>query len=182
MLPLIFDTCLPRDDILSGDLSLDLFAAKLRLVVEGTAPQVYQDANKFFANTFATDGIKTLIREVLGRLMKQSAGAGVVRLETSFGGGKTHDEIALWHICKQGREILGLERFTDISVIPDRPIQVAAIDGRDLDPEQGVYHSDSGLTTYTLWGEIAYQIGGIAGYQLLQGSDKSGVSPGTSVL
>ncbi|MEG5042636.1 MULTISPECIES: DUF499 domain-containing protein [unclassified Microcoleus] len=182
MLPLIFDTCVPRDEILSGDLSLDLFAAKLRLVVEGTAPQVYQDANKFFANTFATDGIKTLIREVFSRLMKQSAGAGVVRLETSFGGGKTHDEIALWHICKQGREIHGLERFTDISVIPDRPIAVAAIDGRDLDPEQGVYHSDSGLTTYTLWGEIAYQIGGIPGYQLLQGSDKSGVSPGTSVL
>ncbi|MEG4326916.1 DUF499 domain-containing protein [Microcoleus sp. herbarium5] len=75
-----------------------------------------------------------------------------------------------------------MERFTDISVIPDRPIAVAAIDGRDLDPEQGVYHSDSGLTTYTLWGEIAYQIGGISGYQLLQGSDKSGVSPGTSVL
>ncbi|MEG5056072.1 MULTISPECIES: DUF499 domain-containing protein [unclassified Microcoleus] len=182
MLPLIFDTCVPRDEILSGDLSLDLFAAKLRLVVEGNAPQVYQDANKFFANTFATDGIKTLIREVFSRLMKQSAGAGVVRLETSFGGGKTHDEIALWHICKQGREIHGLERFTDISVIPDRPIAVAAIDGRDLDPEQGVYHSDSGLTTYTLWGEIAYQIGGISGYQLLQGSDKSGVSPGTSVL
>ncbi len=182
MLPLIFDTCVPREEILSGDLSLDLFAAKLRLVVEGNAPQVYQDANKFFANTFATDGIKTLIGEVFGRLMKQRAGAGVIRLETSFGGGKTHDEIALWHICKLGREIHGLERFTDINTIPDRPLQVAAIDGRDLDPEQGVYHADSGLTTYTLWGEIAYQIGGIQGYQLLQGSDKSGVSPGTSVL
>ncbi|MBE9162333.1 ATP-binding protein [Tychonema sp. LEGE 06208] len=182
MLPLIFDTCAPREEILSGDLSLDLFAAKLRLVVEGNAPQVYQDANKFFANTFATDGIKTLIREVFSRLTKQSSGAAVIRLETSFGGGKTHDEIALWHICKQGREISGLERFTDINTIPDRPIQVAAIDGRDLDPEQGVYHADSGLTTYTLWGEIAYQIGGIQGYQLLQGSDKSGVSPGTSVL
>ena len=71
MLPLIFDTCVPRDEILSGGLSLDLFAAKLRLVVKGTAPQVYQDANKFFANTFATDGIKTLIREVFSHLMKQ---------------------------------------------------------------------------------------------------------------
>ena len=182
MLQLIFDSCVPREEILSGDLSLDLFAAKLRLVVEGNAPQVYQDANKFFANTFATEGIKTLISEVFGRLMKQRAGAGVIRLETSFGGGKTHDEIALWHICKLGREIHELERFTDISLIPDRPLQVAAIDGRDLDPEQGVYHADSGLTTYTLWGEIAYQIGGIQGYQLLQGSDKSGVSPGTSVL
>ena len=36
MLPLIFDTCVARDEILSGDLSIDLFVAKLRLVVEGT--------------------------------------------------------------------------------------------------------------------------------------------------
>jgi hypothetical protein len=72
MLPLIFDTCVPRDEILSGDLSLDLFAAKLRLVVAGTAPQVDRDANKFFANTFATDGIKTLIREVFSRLISKT--------------------------------------------------------------------------------------------------------------
>ena len=72
MLPLILDTCVPRDGILSGDLSLDLFAAKLRLVVEGTAPQVYQNANKFFANTFTTDGIKTLIREVFSCLISKT--------------------------------------------------------------------------------------------------------------
>ena len=72
MLPLIFDTCLPREEILSGDLSLDLFAAKLRLVVEGTAPQVDLDANKFFANSFATDGIKTRIREVFSRSISKT--------------------------------------------------------------------------------------------------------------
>jgi len=72
MLPLIFDTWLPRDQILSGDLSLDLFAAKLMLVGEETAPQVYQNANKFFANTFATDGIKTLIREVFSRSISKT--------------------------------------------------------------------------------------------------------------
>ncbi|MEC4853481.1 MAG: DUF499 domain-containing protein, partial [Jaaginema sp. PMC 1079.18] len=38
------------------------------------------------------------------------------------------------------------------------------------------------LTTYTLWGEIAYQVGGIRGYELLKKSDESGLSPGTSVL
>lgn len=45
-LPSIFEACIPRDEILSGELSLDLFAAKLRLVVEGTAPQVYRDAGE----------------------------------------------------------------------------------------------------------------------------------------
>ncbi len=182
MLSSIFDTCIPREEIRAGELSVDLFAAKLRLVVEKKAPVVYQDAGKFFANTFATDGIKTLIREVFSRLTGNSAGSAVIRLETSFGGGKTHDEIALWHICKKGREIEGLDRFIDLNLIPDRSVQVAAVDGRDLDPENGIYHHDTGVTTKTLWGEIAYQIGGIQGYQLLAGSDRSGITPGTSVL
>lgn len=182
MLPSIFETCIPREEILAGELSVDLFAAKLRLVVEGKAPNIYQDPKSFFANTFATDGIKTLIREVFSRLTGKSSGSPVIRLETSFGGGKTHDEIALWHICKQARDIEGLERFADLNLIPDRPVQVAAVDGRDLDPENGIYHQDSGITTKTLWGEIAYQVGGVEGYRLLQGSDRSGISPGTDVL
>ncbi|MEG4631290.1 hypothetical protein QUB56_17065 [Microcoleus sp. AR_TQ3_B6] len=53
-------------------MSLDLFATKLRLVVGGTAPQVDRDANKLFANTFATDGIKTLIRELFSRSISKN--------------------------------------------------------------------------------------------------------------
>ena len=88
MLPSIFETCIPREEILAGELSVDLFAAKLCLVVEGKAPTVYQDPKSFFANTFATDGIKILVREVFSRLTGKS-GSPVIRLETSFGGGKT---------------------------------------------------------------------------------------------
>ncbi|MDZ8263869.1 MAG: DUF499 domain-containing protein [Nostoc sp. ChiQUE01b] len=182
MLPSVFKTCIPREEILEGELSSDLFAAKLRLVVEGLAPQVYQDPTAFFANTFATDGLKTLISEVFGRLVGAAVGSPIIRLETSFGGGKTHDEIALWHIAKHGRHIPGLDRFADLNLIPDRPIQAAAIACQDLDPVNGVYHADTGVTTYTLWGEIAYQINGVAGYSLLKGSDEQRVSPGTVVL
>ena len=182
MLPSVFKTCVPREEILAGELSLDLFAAKLRLVVEGKAPHVYQDPTTFFINTFASDGLKTLIAEVFGRLVGASVGSPIIRLETSFGGGKTHDEIALWHIAKKGRVISGLERFADLNLIPSSPIQVAAIACHDLDPVNGVYHPHTGITTYTLWGEIAYQIAGIAGYSLLKGSDEQRVSPGTVVL
>jgi hypothetical protein len=183
MLQSVHKTCIPRPEILAGDLALDLFAAKLRPVVERKAPQIYQQPATFFANTFATDGIKTLIHEVFGRLTGLIVGSPIIRLETSFGGGKTHDEIALWHIAKQGRSIEGLNRFVEnLSEIPDYPIQVAAIDGKDLDSESGTYHADTGITTYTLWGEIAYQIGGIEGYTLIRGADEQRISPGTSVL
>jgi hypothetical protein len=182
VLPSIFTTCVPRDEIRSGELSLDLFAAKLKLVVDGTAPQVYQDAKTFFANTFPTEGLKTLIKEVFGRLSGAAVGSPIIRLETSFGGGKTHDEIALWHIAKNGRNIQGLDRLVDVQIIPNHAVSVAAIACQDLDAVDGVYHPESGVTTYTLWGEIAYQVGGVAGYQLLKGSDVQRVSPGTVVL
>jgi len=60
MLSAIFDTCVPRPEIQAGEVTETVFAAKIRPVVEGKAPAVYQDANQFFANTFPTDGIKTL--------------------------------------------------------------------------------------------------------------------------
>ncbi|MGV0028412.1 ATP-binding protein [Phormidesmis priestleyi] len=183
MLPSIFETCTPRDEILSGELSLDLFAAKLKLVVDGNAPKVYQDPESFFATTFPTEGLKTLIAEVFGRLAGTSIGSPVIRLETSFGGGKTHDEIALWHIARNGRNISGLDRFSNhLEQIPVAPVQIAAIACQDLDPTNGDFHPETGITTYTLWGEIAYQIGGISGYSLLRGSDEKKVSPGTGVL
>lgn len=131
---------------------------------------VYQNAELFFANTFPTSGLRILIDEVFGRLAGVTVGSPVIRLETSFGGGKTHDLIALWHLAQQSRMIDGIERFVpDLNWIPDHPVQVAAVDGRDLDPVNGVFHPESGITTHTLWGEIAYQIGGGEGYQLLQG-------------
>lgn len=183
MLRSIFETCVPRDEVLGGNLSEDVFAAKLKQVVDGNAPLVYQDPNTFFTNTFPTNGLKTLISEVFGRLTGADTGSPVIRLETSFGGGKTHDEIAIWHIAKNGRLISGLDRFVnDITIIPDRPIQVAAIACQDLDPVNGVLHEESGIRVHTLWGEIAYQIGGVEGYSLLRGSDEQKVSPGTVVI
>lgn len=184
MLSSIFNTCVPRSEIVSGDLSFDLFAAKLRLVVEGKAPGLYQDPRQFLQNTFVTDGLRELVKEVFGRLTGAIAGSPVIRLETSFGGGKTHDEIALWHIGKQGRSLLSEDgRFQEVlGLIPEGSIQVAAVDGRDLSPEEGVCHPETGITTKTIWGEIAYQIRGVEGYQLLKGSDDHGISPGTAVL
>jgi hypothetical protein len=178
----VFETCQPRPELLTGALKEEIFAAKIRPVVEGKAPDVYQDADRFFANTFPTDGLSMLIQEVFGRLSGRGIGSPVIRLETSFGGGKTHDLIALWHICKRGREIAGLDRFADLDLLSERGIQIAAIEGHDLDSEAGNFHAETGITTRTLWGEIAYQIGGVRGYELLKGSDETGITPGSSVL
>src|SRR5438477_13157477 len=97
----IFETCQPRDEVLRGELREQQFAASLTKVLRGNADEVYGDPATFFANTFATGGLKSLLREGLSRLTGADAGgAAVIRLETSFGGGKTHNLIALHHLCQ----------------------------------------------------------------------------------
>ena len=96
----IFDLCTPRDEVLQGELGEDIFAARLKDVLDGKADPVYGDPATFFDNTYPTAGLKTLLIDTLGRLTGEAAGKNaVVRLETAFGGGKTHNLIALYHVA-----------------------------------------------------------------------------------
>lgn len=176
----IFDGCTPRDEVLKGDLRDEMFAARLKDVVEGTADSIYQDPKLFFENTFVTDGLRTLVREVVGRLSGQSpANSPFVRLETSFGGGKTHNLIALYHLA-HGKGPGLPEEFIPKKWLPSAPWPTVGIVGSDMDPANGISHGE--LTTRTLWGEIAFQIGKAAGYKLVKSSDEDLVAPGTQVL
>src|SRR5574340_997382 len=94
----IFDLCTPRNEVLQGELSEDTFAASLKDVMDGSADPVYGDPQTFFDNTYPTAGLKTLLNDSLGRLISCASGKNaVIRLETAFGGGKTHNLIALYH-------------------------------------------------------------------------------------
>ena len=63
----IFETCVPRDEVLSGELREQQFAASLTKVLRGNADEIYGDAATFFANTYPTGGLKSLLREGLGK-------------------------------------------------------------------------------------------------------------------
>ena len=64
----VYETCKPREEVLEGALVEDIFAAELTPVMTGAAPKVYADAGTFFANTFPTEGLCALAREVFKRL------------------------------------------------------------------------------------------------------------------
>jgi len=96
----IYETCVPRPEVLRGELKEDIFAARLRDVMARKADPVYGDPQTFFDNTYPTAGLKTLLRDALGRLTGDASGKNaVIRLETAFGGGKTHNLIALYHVA-----------------------------------------------------------------------------------
>ncbi len=198
----IFETCEPRPEVLSGDLTEDTFAARLRDVIDGTADPAYQDPVNFFRNTFPTDGLRTLAREVLGRLSgRQPASSPFIRLETSFGGGKTHNLIALYHLATGGGQAAldaaeenaargngGEGIVPGADWLPSDRWAVAGVVGSDLDPAEGIAHD--GVSTWTLWGELAWQAGASAGgpeggkraYEHVRRADESRIAPGTASL
>ncbi|MCG6536402.1 MAG: hypothetical protein L7F78_17275, partial [Syntrophales bacterium LBB04] len=96
----IFEACQPRDEVLKGEFKDEVFRASLNDVHQRKAEDVYQDPHLFFDHTYRTEGLRTLLREALGRLTGvKAANSPVIRLETSFGGGKTHILIALYHLA-----------------------------------------------------------------------------------
>nr|MBP8948680.1 ATP-binding protein [Promineifilum sp.] len=180
----VFDLTQPRDEVLRGELSGELFAARLKDVVEGRAEPVYGDPDRFFGNTYPTAGLRTLLREALGRLTGQSpTNSPIIRLETSFGGGKTHNLIALYHAAR-GRLApeLAAHFLDDVALpAPDRVLVAGVVASAD-DPLLGINHPEDGVITYTPWGELAYQLGGRAGYALVEASDRDRVAPGASLF
>jgi hypothetical protein len=181
----IFDLCTPREEVLKGDLREDLFAARLKDVMDGSAEPVYGDAKTFFDNTYPTAGLKTLLNDVLGRLSGVGSGKNaVVRLETAFGGGKTHNLIALYHAASGSMPQQYIDQLLETAVQYPKAgsVRVAGVVGSDLDPTVGIMHPESGIKTLTLWGELAYQLAGAAGYELVRESEKVKAAVGTGLF
>ena len=67
------------------------FAADLAKVIRGVAHEEYLKSNKFFATPYPTRGLQNLLANVCSRLTGTGKEvASIFRLDTSYGGGKTH--------------------------------------------------------------------------------------------
>jgi len=182
MLKPIITTCTPRADVLAGGLTDNHFAAQLDKIVRdpGNYP-VYGDPEQFFAITHPTKGLYSLLTKTFGRITKtkgEPGESGVLRPTTSFGGGKTHGLTAIYHLAKGARP-KDIDTFVDSSVLPKGQVQVAALVGDALDPVAGV--TTNGFKTYTLWGEMAAQIGADA-YKVLEANDRERSAPSTHTI
>ena len=181
-LPTVFDLCTPRDDVLDGTITDSDFAANLARVLRGDATPDYLDPKRFFANTYPTEGLKDLLANVCGRLSgKRSSLSAVFRLDTSFGGGKTHGLIALVHAARGMPGVSNVAEFVDPAIVPGGAVRIAAFDGENADAANGRPMGD-GIRAFTPWGEIAYQLTGKAGYEILRKSDQEKVAPGTDTI
>lgn len=181
-LPNIFDLCKPREDVAKGTIADSDYAANLANVLTGRASTDYTHAPTFFTNTYPTEGLKELLVNVCGRLSGRGESVSAVfRLDTSFGGGKTHGLIALVHAAAGMKGVANVAEFLDPALVPNRPVRVAAFDGENADPANGRPMGE-GVRAHTPWGEIAYQLAGKAGYEIVRRSDEQRIAPGADTI
>jgi hypothetical protein len=179
----LFDLCTPRADVLSGALRDEDLAADLAQVINGTASPEYLDAARFFAHTHPTAGLKALLHNVCLRLSGDGGeAAAIFRLDTQYGGGKTHALIALYHAAQGLGGVGNVAEFVDPDLVPRTAVRVAAFDGENADPINGRPLGDSGLRAFTPWGELAFGLAGAEGYRQVQASDEARVAPGADTL
>jgi hypothetical protein len=177
----------PRPDVRSGTLTQSQFAADLHEVYRQN-PEVgpeYADPREFFDRTYVTSGVRDFLRTALRRLTRQG-GDPVVQLKTGFGGGKTHTMLALYHLARSGAEIIDdvpvLKELSQELGVPLPKANVAVLVGTKLsatapfddDPEL----KSLGISLKTLWGHMAWQLGGWKAYQIVQTADDRAVGPG----
>lgn len=179
-LPAWFNVVVPQSDIRDGVLNESIFAANIEEVASGTAPVVYQDIRYFFECTYVTEGIKELIRRVVQALNGQESQNRVISLQTGFGGGKTHSLISLYHVVKDSSIFKRLDTASSILEPQDMPqfdhARVAVFTQNTVSVVDGHKVSDD-IITHTLWGELAWQLGGREGYERVRNADIQMVAP-----
>jgi hypothetical protein len=173
----------PHDDVATGRFELAQFAADLHQVWRGEAASEYGDPQEFFRRTYLTAGLRELLLNALRRF-HGVGGDPVVKLQTNFGGGKTHALIALYHLASgtPATELPGVEEMLADSglSLPPGPVRRAVLVGQQLQPSS-VSHKPDGTQVHTIWGELAWQLGGADGYALVAEADRVGVNPGEAL-
>ena len=177
------DVVMPHPDVATGRYQQAEFAADLGQVQRGEGGAEYRTPRDFFARTFLTGGLQDVLANALRRL-GGTGGDPVVKLQTNFGGGKTHAMIALYHLCSgaPASDFPGLEAVFQAAQVAQPPkANRAVLVGTALSPGQ-THRKPDGTVIHTLWGEMAHQLLGADGYALVAEADRTGTSPGSDVL
>ncbi|MBI1792208.1 MAG: ATP-binding protein [Acidobacteria bacterium] len=172
----------PHPDVASGRYQQAEFAADLWQVFLNEGPDEYRDPIEFFRRTFITEGLQKLLANALVRLAGQG-GDPVVELQTNFGGGKTHSMLALYHLFSgvPAGQLPGLEPVTQAAGVSQPPrVKRAVLVGNRISPAD-LHKKPDGTVVRTLWGDLAWQLGGKEGYEMVRRADEKAISPGDSL-
>ena len=169
----------PHRDVASGKYQQAEFAADLWQVHLGEGSDEYRNPAEFYRRTYLTASLKGLLIGAVRRLTG-SGGDPVVQLQTNFGGGKTHSMLALYHLFSgtNPTELVGIDEVMKEAGVTTLPqARRVVLVGNKISPGNPVTKSD-GTVVRTLWGELAWQLGGKKAYDRIAADDQRATSPG----
>jgi len=172
----------PHRDVASGRYQQAEFAADLWQVHLGEGTDEYREPAEFFRRTYLTDSLKGLLVGAVRRLSGID-GDPVVQLQTNFGGGKTHSMLALYHLFSgtSPQQLAGIETVLGKAGAENLPsVRRIVLVGNRISPGNPVTKPD-GTLVRTLWGELAYQLGGSKAYARVAADDERATSPGDTL-
>jgi predicted AAA+ superfamily ATPase len=171
----------PHPDVASGRYQQAEFAADLWQVHIGEGSDEYRDPKEFFRRTFPTSSLQRLLVDATRRLSGNGGGDPVVQLQTNFGGGKTHSMLALYHLFSGAKptDLLGVDAVMAEAGVDKLPgaVRRVVLVGNKISPGNPSKKPD-GTVVRTIWGEIAWQLGGKKAYARIQADDERATSPG----
>ena len=173
------EVVMPHDDVASGRYQQAEFAADLWQVHLGEGSNEYRDPVEFFRRTYLTESLKEMLISAVRRL-SQGGGDPVVQLQTNFGGGKTHSMLALYHLFSgiTATELPGVDAIlSEAGVNNISKVNRVVLVGNKISPGNPSVKAD-GTVVHTLWGELAYQLGGAKAFARLAADDEKATSPG----
>ncbi|HPB81710.1 MAG TPA: Swt1 family HEPN domain-containing protein [Spirochaetota bacterium] len=172
----------PHPDVASGRYQQAEFAADLWQVYCNEGSDEYKDPMEFFRRTYITEGLKQLLVNSIMR-MTGEGGDPVVELQTNFGGGKTHSMLALYHLFSGTplSELPGVDKLiSEKKMKAPEKVNRAVLVGTKISPGQP-HKKPDGTVIRTLWGEIAWQLGGAEGYGFVKKADETATNPGDAL-
>jgi predicted AAA+ superfamily ATPase len=172
----------PHADVASGRYQQAEFAADLWQVYLGEGSDEYRRPQEFFRRTHLTESLKRLLVTALLRLSGRG-GDPVVQLQTNFGGGKTHSMLALYHLFSgvAPSELAGADTVLAEAGVKELPtVRRVVLVGNKISPGNPVTKPD-GTVVRTLWGELAYQLGGKKAFARVKADDERATSPGDAL-
>jgi hypothetical protein len=164
-------------DVLAENFSEDIFALDLGPLSDGNpqVPAVYRDPEHFFRSSYLTNGLRSLLQDVLSRL-EGGSGNRVLKLMTAFGGGKSHTLAALYHASRKRK---ALDVIAEGKALPHPgQARTAVFDGQFFSAVNGKTIPGTQKVAKTMWGWIAWSLGQEAGYEIMRQADEAKVAPG----
>jgi hypothetical protein len=181
------EVALPHQDVIENRTKQSEFAADLFSVDSGHAEGNYASPTQFFQITYITEGLRRVLTTAVQRL----AGVGgdpVIGLQTTFGGGKTHTMLALYHLARYARDggdpraLAGMSDLLNKSGVTSLPKpKLTVFVGSGAGPDVSL-KLDKGPRVYTVWGYLAWRLAGDAGLKVVAEAETARTSPGSGVL